>query len=106
MKSKYFLIGLTDYFPHGQIAFDVMNSFAINSGKKSLKETTGAEHKWAVDNIHEVDQLNAKLKRVVTLSVFKSKYIHKLPVKTRLIYAVMSTIPTFRNMMRLLLYRF
>jgi O-methyltransferase involved in polyketide biosynthesis len=44
---------LTDHFPHGQMVFDVMNSFAIGSGKAELKKTTGAEHKWAVDDVRD-----------------------------------------------------
>ena len=97
---------LTCHFPHGQIAFDVMNSFAINTGKDELKKTTGAVHKWTVDDLIEVDKLNTKLKRTIAVSILKSKYIHKLPFKTRLLYAAMCIIPSFRNMMRLLLYKF
>lgn len=103
---KTLLIRITSYFPHGQIAFDVMNSFAIQSGKESLKETTGAVHKWTVDDIHEVDQLNSQMKRIANLSIFKTKYIHKLPLKERFLYSAMCIIPSFRNMMRLLLYKF
>ncbi|MGG3772944.1 class I SAM-dependent methyltransferase [Heyndrickxia faecalis] len=105
-EVKGLLNRLTSYFPNGQIAFDVMNSFAINSGKNELKKTTGAVHKWAVDDIHDVDKLDSKLKRVANLSIFKSKYIHNLPFKTRLLYFSMCIIPGFRNMMRLILYKF
>lgn len=105
-EVKDLLYRLTRHFPTGQLAFDVMNAFAINAGKKNLKETTGAEHKWAVDSIHEVDQLNTKLKRTAALSVIKSKDIHKLPLKTRLIYSSLGFFPSFKNMMRLLLYKF
>ncbi|WP_026574327.1 class I SAM-dependent methyltransferase [Bacillus sp. UNC438CL73TsuS30] len=105
-EVKTLLNRLTSYFPHGQIAFDVMNSFAINSGKERLKETTGAVHKWIVNDIQDVDRLNSKLKRIAAFSVFKSKYVHKLPIKVRLIYAAMTAFPSLRNMMRLLLYKF
>jgi len=105
-EVKSLLNQLTGYFPHGKIAFDVMSSFAIKSGEESLKETTGAQHKWAVDDIHKVDNLNSKFKRIANLSIFGSKYIRKLPLKYRLIYAIMYLIPNFRNMMRLLLYKF
>lgn len=99
-EVKELLYRLTHHFPTGQLAFDVMNAFAINAGKKSLKETTGAEHKWAVDSIHEVDQLNTQLKRAAALSVFKSNAIHKLAIKTRLIYSALGLFPSFKNMMR------
>ena len=105
-EVKILLSRLTSHFPQGQIAFDIMNSFAIKSGKESLKETTGAEHKWAVDDIHEVDKLNSRLKRINELSVFGFKNSYKLPLKYRVIYAIMYFIPSFRNMMRMLLYKF
>nr|WP_319372877.1 class I SAM-dependent methyltransferase [uncultured Methanobacterium sp.] len=105
-EVKTLLNRLTDHFSHGQIIFDVMNSFAIESGQKSLKKTTGAEHKWAVDDIQKVDVLNSKLKRISSLSIMGSKFMHKLPLKYRLIYKIMYLIPNFRNMIRLLSYSF
>jgi len=94
---------VTDYFPCGQIAFDVMNSFALKMGKSSLKETSGAEHKWAVDDIHKVDKLNPKLKRINNLTIFGSKY---LPLKYRLVYRIAYIVPPVKNMLRLLRYEF
>ncbi|RLQ94645.1 class I SAM-dependent methyltransferase [Falsibacillus albus] len=97
---------ITNHFSHGQIAFDVMNSFAINAGKENLKQQTGAEHKWAVDDTSHVDQLDRKFKRLADISVFQSKYMKKLSPKYRLMYGVMRMIPNFRDMIRLLRYRF
>ncbi|GGE34975.1 putative O-methyltransferase [Pullulanibacillus camelliae] len=97
---------LTAHFPQGQIAFDVMNSFAITSGKEDLKKTTGAEHTWAVDTIQRVDQLNPKLTRKTCISVLRSPYTHKLPIKYRLLYRLFSLVPSFKNMIRVLLYEF
>lgn len=105
-EVKMLLNRLINYFPQGQIAFDVMSSFAVHSGKDRLKETTGAVHKWTVDHINDVDKLDSKWNRVANLSIFKSKYVHKLPLKTRFLYYVMAMIPSFRNMIRLLLYKF
>ncbi|MEO8855291.1 MAG: class I SAM-dependent methyltransferase, partial [Ginsengibacter sp.] len=59
-EVKTLLNRLTNYFYYGQIAFDVMNSFAITLGNKNLKKTTGAIDilKWAIDDIDEIDKLN------------------------------------------------
>jgi len=97
---------LTNHFPQGQIAFDVMNTFAVNSGKDQLQKTTGAIHKWTVDHIENVDKLNSKLTRIAALSIFKSRYVHKFPLKHRLMYSVLTLFPNFKKMMRLLLYKF
>ncbi|HXZ23863.1 MAG TPA: class I SAM-dependent methyltransferase [Methanomassiliicoccales archaeon] len=103
---KVLLNRLTGYFPSGQIAFDVMNSFGVNSARESLKETTGAVHNWAVDNIHAVDEMDPKLRRLDNLSVFRSRYIKRLPLGQRVTYGMMCVIPTFRKMIRLLRYEF
>jgi O-methyltransferase involved in polyketide biosynthesis len=103
---KKILNRITEHFHNGQIVLDVMNSFAVKSARSKLKETTGAEHKWAVDDINEVDKLNLELKRTANLSVFGSKYINELPFKYRLLYRSMFAFSVFRNMMRLLKYNF
>ncbi|WP_446897836.1 hypothetical protein ACSVC9_12735 [Clostridium sp. LBM24168] len=41
-EVKKLLNRLTSYFPQRQIAFDVMSSFGVNSGKDSLKAATGS----------------------------------------------------------------
>lgn len=97
---------LTDHFSHGQIIFDVMNSFAVEAGKKELEKTTGAIHRWAVDEIHEVEQLNPNLKRITALSLFTSPYVRKLPFGPRLLLGIMCIIPKYKNMIRLLRYQF
>jgi O-methyltransferase involved in polyketide biosynthesis len=100
------LTSLTDHFKDGEIMFDVMNSFAVQSAKKSLKDTTGAVHTWAVDDINEVDKLNYKLKKVTALSLLQSRFVKRLPFKFRLLYGLMSFIPQLKNMLRLLRYKF
>ena len=97
---------LTSHFHHGQIIFDVMNSFAINAGKKKLKEPTGAIHTWAVDDIKEVDQLNPALKRMDAIAVFDSPYASQLPRGLRFMIRIFSVFSSYRNLMRLLRYRF
>ncbi|HTE08874.1 MAG TPA: hypothetical protein VK628_08905, partial [Flavitalea sp.] len=97
---------LTGHFHHGQIIFDVMNSFAINAGKKKLKESTGAVHKWAVDDIKEVDQLNPELKRMDAIPIFDSPYASELSRGLRFMINIFSVFSSYRNLMRLLRYRF
>jgi len=105
---KTLLHRLTSYFSHGQIVFDVMNSFAIKSGNKNLEKTTGAISilKWAVDNINAVDQLNAKLKRVEVVPLFNSIFIKKLPFGFRFIFRLLRLSSKLKNGFRLLRYNF
>ena len=107
-EVKTLLNRLTNYFSHGQIAFDVMNSFAIEIGNKNLKNTTGAVNilKWAVDDINEIYKLNPKLKRIEVVSRIKSVFVKKLPFGIRLILGLLSLSTKHKNAMRLLLYDF
>ncbi len=105
-EVKVLLNRLTDYFLHGQIMFDVISSFARESAKKKLKNMTGAEHKWAVDNLSEIDILNPKMKRIKELPLFKSEYVRKLPMGYRSVFALASLFPRFKNILRLVCYQF
>jgi len=105
-EVKILLNRLIGYFSHGVITFDVMNSFAIQSAKSAANEPTAGLHKWEVNNIHEVDALDPKLKREKAISIFHSPYIGKLPIGYHLLYRAMGLVPRFRNMIRLLRYRF
>ena len=105
-EVKMLLNHLTSYFSHGVIAFDVMNSFAIQSAKSAANEPTAGLHRWEVNDIREVDALDPKLKRDQAISVFRSPYIRKLPISYHLLYSSIALIPKFRNMIRLLHYQF
>ena len=105
-EIKTLLHRLTDYFSHGQIAFDVMNSSSSDTRKDDLKETTGATLGWAVNDISEVDRLNSKLKRVETIPLFKSVFMKKLPFGYRFVFGLLTLFPKYKNAMRLLRYEF
>ncbi len=97
---------ITGAFPHGQIAFDVINSFALQSGKADLRKTTGAEHKWAVDHPDAVDKLDPRLKRIADQPLFSSPYRRELSWQFRILYSVLALFPNFKTMLRLLRYQF
>ena len=105
-EIKTLLNRLTDYFSHGQIAFDVMNSSSSDTRKDDLKETTGATLGWAVDDLYSVDKLNSKLKRIETIPLFKSVFVRKLPFGYRFIFGLLTLFPKYKNAMRLLRYEF
>ncbi len=97
---------IIEYFNHGEIIFDVMTPFATSIGKKELKKKTGAVYEWTVNDSKEIDSINPKLRKVEELSLMNSTYVGKLSFKSRLMFALLSRIPKFRNMMRLMKYDF
>lgn len=105
-KGKELFGRMIEYFSHGEIIFDVMNSFAINMGKKKLEKKTGAVCKWAVNDTKEIDLINPKLKKVKELPLMNSIYMRNLPFKSRLIFGLLALVPQIRNAMRLMKYDF
>jgi O-methyltransferase involved in polyketide biosynthesis len=103
---KALLHRLTEHFPHGRMAFDVMSSFGIRSGQAKLKENFGAVHKWAVDRLSEVDGLNPGMQRVAAMSPFSFSSTRGLPFARRSLFGLLAMSPVFRNMLRVLCYRF
>jgi O-methyltransferase involved in polyketide biosynthesis len=102
-EVRALLNALTDRLPRGHVAFDVMNSYAISSGRAALKANMGAEHKWAVDDVRAVDRLDPKLTRISSVSLFTSGY---MPMRYRLMFGILSVSPRFRGMLRLIRYKF
>ena len=102
-EVKVLVNRVTSHFPRGQVAFDVMSTYALKMGKADLKEKTGAEHKWSVDEVGRVDELDPKLRRLANTSVLRLKFF---PLKYRLVFGIASAVPRFRNMIRLLRYEF
>lgn len=97
---------LTARFQHGQIAFDVMNSFAVNAGKRQLQQATGATHQWAVDDTGVITQFAPRLRKLSELSVMALPALRRLPWQYQVLYTGMRAIPQFRHMIRLLRYEF
>lgn len=97
---------LTGTIGHGQLAFDVMNSFAVRSGQRNLTSAMGAEHRWAVDDTRRVDALDARLRRMDDLALLGSPYVRRLPWSLRLLCRAASLSRRYRDMIRLLRYEF
>ena len=105
-EVKNLLNRLTALGVGGEMVFDVMNSFAIRAGRKSLEEATGARHKWAVDHPGAVDRLDPRLRRLAAVSVFSAGMLRGLPLSRRLFFVALGVVPRLRGMMRVLRYAF
>jgi O-methyltransferase involved in polyketide biosynthesis len=97
---------LTGHFAHGEIAFDVLNSFATRSGRRQLEATTGAAHTWAVDDTSTIERLDPQLRKTAELSVFALPSARKLPLRFRVLFTIARVSSNFRNLLRLLRYQF
>ena len=97
---------IIEHFQHGRLIFDIISTFAAASGKDKLKETTGAVHKWVVDDISDVDKMNEKMRRDVCMPAFKSPCVKELSAGARLLCRLFSMRPKYRDMIRILSYSF
>lgn len=89
---------ILDRFPSGEFDFDIMNSFAARMGNDHLQQKTGARLRWPVDDLHQIDAIDPRLRRVETRATLASKY---LPIGTRLAYGIAWLFPSMRGAMRL-----
>ncbi len=94
---------LTERFAHGEVAFDVMNSYALNLGNARLQGKTEARLRFAVDDLRRVDAFVPTWRRTTTVSVLASRV---LPFWYRLIYALAYLSPNLRNTIRMVRYEF
>jgi O-methyltransferase involved in polyketide biosynthesis len=105
-EVKALLHRLTTHLAEGQVIFDCLSSFAVKSGRTELETKTGAVHRWAVDDIREVDALEPRLSRIDDLSLLRTRYRRELSWRYRLLFATASLVPRFRSLHRLLRYEF
>jgi O-methyltransferase involved in polyketide biosynthesis len=104
---KRILNRLTDHFPSGQIAFDAVNRISVRMAKiNSRIRATGASFGWGISDAHDIKKLDPKITLVRRLRTPELPGYGKLPWKVRALVRVVGTIPIFRRMHRLLLYRF
>jgi len=103
---KALLKRLTSHFAEGQVIFDCLSSLAVKAGRTQLETKTGAVHRWAVDDIREIDALEPRLRRINDLSLLKTPYRRQLSWRYRLLFAAAALVPQFRDLHRLLRYQF
>ena len=75
-------------------------------GEHSLKVAMGTVHRWAVDDTHSIDALDAKLRRLDDLALVQSPYVRLLPWRLRLSCRAASVRRRYRDMIRLMRYEF
>jgi len=103
---KTLLNRLTEYFPKGEIDFNIVSPLTANKNRNNVKKATGAEQKWLIDHPAKVDELNPKMHRMETLSLFNSAFVKKLPFKFRMMLKLANLHPKYKNLIQLLRYEF
>ena len=105
---KPLLNRLTDHFPSGHMAFDVMSRGEMRIAKAHPSfGATGASFRWGIDNQEEIRHLSPRLELVTEMRLLDLPGFAKLPWAMRTLVRVLDSIPALRRQNhRLLLYRF
>jgi len=104
--EKLFL-RLTGHFSHGQMVFDVLNKWIVQHSAKQMKKTTGATHKWGVDDLQEINRFSPKLKKLDEIPLAKSQYVKQLPFGIFKIFCRMAALfPFGKQVFRFTRYEF
>jgi O-methyltransferase involved in polyketide biosynthesis len=97
---------LIETFNHGEIIFDVLSLESIKFSEKDLSGKTGANIHWGINNSSEIEEYNSNLHKLSEIFLFRSKYMKLLPLKFRFLYGLITIIPFFKKMVRIMRYKY
>ncbi len=105
---KRLLNRLTDWFPHGEIAFDTLSRGFIKwLGKNaSNARATGATFGWGINDPQDVKSIEPRLDVVMEFKTTDLPEYSKIPLGIRMLTRFMDVVPALRRMHVPLVYRF
>jgi O-methyltransferase involved in polyketide biosynthesis len=96
---------LADHFPKGTIAFDAFNSFGIRMQKLNpAVKGSGATLYWGIDDPHELEEANPKLRLVESVNALYEPGTAELPLSSRIFAKLVWPFPALRTMGQYLRY--
>ena len=100
---------LADRFPSGQIMFDAISRLYLKMQKTNVGiSATGARMWWGINDPHELEQWDPRIKLVTNLSVMDQDFpnIQKMSGGMRTMLRILAWIPALKKMGVMLRYRF
>lgn len=100
---------IVEHSPNGQIMFDAISKLYLKMQKTNVGiSATGARMWWGVNDPHELELWNPRIKLVTNLSVMDKDFpnIKKMPGGVRMIVRILALIPAMKNMGLMLRYNF
>ncbi|MCL2880955.1 MAG: class I SAM-dependent methyltransferase [Treponema sp.] len=105
-KVKELFNRIVRTFGHGEIIFDVLSRTAVKFSEKDLSGKTGAVIHWGINNSDEISGYNKNLRKISEIFLFRSEYMKHLQFKYRFLYGLITIVPFFRKMIRIMKYEF
>jgi O-methyltransferase involved in polyketide biosynthesis len=98
---------ITDHFARGTVAVETQNRFAVWTQNKSLKRTYGAPLlRWPIDDAHELERINPKLRCVDAVPYWAAPSAGALPLGSRIFVRLIQPIRALRDFDLYLRYEF
>jgi O-methyltransferase involved in polyketide biosynthesis len=100
---------IVERFPSGQIMFDATSKLYLKIQKTNVGiSATGSRICWGINDPHELETWNPRIKLVTNLSVMDKDFpsIKKMPGGVRFIVRILALIPAMKNMGLMLRYQF
>ncbi|MFD0441872.1 class I SAM-dependent methyltransferase [Streptomyces indonesiensis] len=106
-EGKRLIQRITERFPSGQLLFDVYGPLGIRLQKMvPAVRNAGATLHWGLDDPHEVETWHPGLTCLDAVRSVDMPGVEKMPASGRMSMRVMAHLPGFRNVGRILRYRF
>ena len=105
--GKRLIQRITERFPSGQLLFDVYGPLGIRLQKMvPAVRNAGATLHWGLDDPHEVETWHPGLTCLDAVRSVDMPGVEKMPTSGRMSMRVMAHLPGFRDVGRILRYRF
>jgi len=106
-ENKHLVQRIAERFPSGQLLFDVYGPLGIRLQKKvPAVRNAGAELHWGLDDPHEVETWHEGLTLLDAVRSVDMPGTDAMPVSGRMSMKVMAHLPGFKDVGRILRYRF
>ena len=98
---------VVDHCGHGTLAFDAFNSMGNRMQQRhgGLRRT-GALLRWGIDDPHELERADPRLRLTDSLSALYAPGAHRIALRFRIMAVLVSPFPPVRNIGRYLRYTF
>jgi O-methyltransferase involved in polyketide biosynthesis len=99
---------ITDRFPSGMLAIDGQSRLALRMVNKRLSRSLGSGQMmhWAIEDPHELERVNPRLRWVDAVSAVAAPTTTRLPGEMRVVSALSRIVPAIRKLGTYLRYEF
>ena len=102
---KQLLDRVVSRFSSGDVVFDALSTGALGARKRYLR-ITGAKLRWGIDDPHEIEVWNPRLRLIEELPLVAAPDVARLPWASRIMCGWMNRMAFTRNLIRFFRYRF